>query len=49
MYIVIYFKFCVDYIMFTTQKLIIVPHHTHESNHPFCPPPSPLSWALNDR
>ena len=23
MYIIIYFEFCVDYIMFTTQKLII--------------------------
>src|SRR3712207_8056840 len=42
MYIVIYFKFCVDYIMFTARKLIIVHHHTCEPNHPFCPPRFPL-------
>ena len=42
MYIIIYFEFCVDYIMFTTQKLIIVHPLTCEPNHPFCPPPSPL-------
>ena len=42
MYIVIHFQFCVDYIMFTTQKLIIVHHHTHVPNPPFFPPHSPL-------
>ena len=41
MYIIIYFEFCVDYIMFTTQKLIIVHPLTCEPNHPFCPPPFP--------
>ena len=43
MYIIIYFKFCVDYIMFTTQKLTIVHHLTCEPNHPFYPLPlSPM-------
>ena len=43
MYVVMYFQFCVDYIMFTTQKLIIVHPLTCEPNHPFCPSsPSPM-------
>ena len=41
MYIIIYFKFCVGYIMFTTQKLIIAHPLTCEPNLPFCPPPFP--------
>ena len=41
MYVVIYFEFCVDYIVFTTQKLIIVRHLTCEPHHPFCSLPSP--------
>ena len=35
MYIVIYFIFCVDYLMFTTQRLITIHHHTRVPNHPF--------------
>ena len=43
MYNVIHFKFCVDYIMFTIEKLIIVHPPTCEPNHLFCPPlPSPM-------
>ena len=38
MYITVYFEFCVGYIMFTTQKLIIIHPITCEPNHPFCPP-----------
>ena len=33
MYVIIYFDFCVDYIVFTTQRLITIHHHTHVSNH----------------
>ena len=45
MWMVIYFKFCVDYIMFTTQKLIIFHHHACVSNPPFCPAPSPFPYG----
>ena len=41
-YIVLFFIFCVDYIMFTTQRLITIHHHTQVPNHIFCPPPSPI-------
>ena len=34
--------FCVDYIMFTTQRLTRIHHHTHVPNHPFALLPSPL-------
>ena len=39
MYVIIYLEFCVDYIMFTSPKLIIVHPLTCEPNHPFCPLP----------
>ena len=42
MYVVIYFEFCVDYIVFTTRKLMIVRHLTCEPHHPFGSLPSPL-------
>ena len=42
----LYLNFCVDYIMFTTQRLIIMHHCTYMCNHPFCPPPSSLSLWL---
>ena len=42
MYIIIYFDFCVDYIVFPTQKLIIVHPLTCEPNTPFALPPFPL-------
>ena len=45
MYIIIYFKFCVDNIMFTTRKLIIVHPLTCELNHPFCPPSYPFPYG----
>ena len=45
MYIIIYLEFCVDYIMFTTHKLIIV-HPLHVSLiTPFALPPSPMVTA----
>ena len=43
MYIVIYFKFCVNYTMFTTQRPITIHHHTCMPNAPFCLPPKPPS------
>ena len=37
----LYFNFCVDYIMLTTQRLITIHHHTRVPSHPF-PLLSPL-------
>ena len=37
-----YFKFWIQYILFTTRTLIIVHPLTCDPNHPFCPPPSLL-------
>ena len=45
MYIIMYFEFCVDYIMFTTRKLIVVHPLTCEPNHPFCLPPNSFLYG----
>lgn len=38
---IIYFEFCLYYIMFPTPKLTIIHHLSCDPNHPFWPPLSP--------
>ena len=38
----LYFDFCIDYIVFTTQRLITIRHCTYVPFYSFCHSPSPL-------